>query len=133
MNKLISSGFFLKFLQPRNKQTPQFLRKLLKKLFLKLYFKNNLTSIAYHYQQQGKFNEAESYAVQGVLRYPDSWFSNFIAGVVLFNLNQISQSRSYLEKALSLSPDDSQTIHLLTKAIAIQEGLDIAANKIIFL
>lgn len=129
MNKLISSGFFLKFLQLRNKQTPQFLRKLLKKLFFKLFFKNNLTSIAYHFQQQGNFNEAESYAVQGVLKYPDSWFSNFIAGVVLFNLNQISQSRSYLEKALSLSPNDSQTIHFLTKTIAIEEGLDIAAKN----
>lgn len=85
--------------------------------------------VAYSLQQQARFEEAATFAIQAAALSPVSWLPHFIAGVALKRLGREKDAAKYLRKAVSISPNDRQTIRQLIEAIAATEGIEIAASE----
>ena len=84
---------------------------------------------AYNLQQQRRMEEASVIAVQAAKLSPDHWLSNFIAGVTLKAMGREKEACKYLRQAVATSPNDRQTIQQLIKAIAISDGIELAASE----
>ena len=84
---------------------------------------------AYSLQQQGCIEEALAFSVQAATLSPSLWLTHFIAGVALKGLGREKEACNYLRSALAISPNDYQTLRQLTEAIAVSDGIEIAAAE----
>ncbi len=88
-----------------------------------------MAMVAYSLQQQARFEEAVTFAIQAAALSPVSWLPHFIAGVALKGLGREKDAAKYLRKAVAISPNDRQTIRQLIEAIAATDGIEIAASE----
>jgi len=88
-----------------------------------------ITLLAYSLQQQKRLVEAAEFASQAAVLSPDVWFPNFIAGVALKELGKTDEACKYLRQAISIAPDDKQTLRQLVEAIAASSGIELAASE----
>jgi hypothetical protein len=88
-----------------------------------------MTLVSYSLQQQVRLEEALILATQAVALHPTRWLSNFIAGVSLIGLGRERDATAFLRRAIVLSPNDSQTLKQLIKAISASDGIEIAATE----
>jgi hypothetical protein len=85
--------------------------------------------VAYSLQQQGRIEEALTFSVQAATLSPVLWLPHFIAGVALKGLCRDKEACDYLRRALTISPNDEQTLRRLIEGIAASDGIDIAAAE----
>lgn len=87
--------------------------------------------IAYSLQQGGRLDAALSISIAATKLFPKSWIFHFLAGTALKGKSQQEEACIYLTQALTLDPNDRQTIRLLIQSIAVTDGVNVAAEKYI--
>lgn len=88
-----------------------------------------LELVAYRLQQGARLEETATIATQAIKLFPESWIFQFLAGVALKGVGRASDACQYLRVAVTLNPTDKQTLRQLTEAIAISEGIEVAAAE----
>lgn len=88
-----------------------------------------MSLLAYGFQQQGRLEDAAVIAVRAAELSSGRWLSLFIAGVALKGLGQEKEACKYLRQALATSPNDRQTMRQLIEAVAVSDGIELAATE----
>jgi tetratricopeptide (TPR) repeat protein len=85
--------------------------------------------LAYSLQQQGRLEEAVTFAVQALAISDSRWLSYYIAGVALKGLGRVKDACEYLRKAVAIDPGRSQGMKALIEAIGATDGIELAASE----
>lgn len=88
-----------------------------------------MSLVAYSLQQQGRHEEAFTFATQAATLSPSRWLSQFIGGVALRGLGREKEACKYLRQAIAISPYDRQTIRQLIEAITASGSIEFAAAE----
>lgn len=92
-------------------------------------YAESMAFLAYSLQQQNKLEEASLWASKAASHCPEIWLAHFVAGMSYKGLGDLKASHDFLKRALSISPNDKQTLLQYTEVTAGYCGLEAAASE----
>jgi tetratricopeptide (TPR) repeat protein len=88
-----------------------------------------LTMVAYSLQQQGRLEEALTFALRAVAGSPTQGHPYFIAGFALKGMGREAEACPHLREAVALEPDNVGNLRYLVEAVAASHGIAAAADE----
>jgi len=89
----------------------------------------SLELVAYGLQQSGRLGSMVIINTKASELFPNCWTFHFLAGIGLLGTDREKEARECFRRALSISPNDSQTLKHLINAVAKSDCIELAATE----